>query len=101
MSGEWVADAAKRTRQYVSDKINPTVSPAALEWHLNPALSDAVKGMHVADMLRRIQIREITGTKAHRWLGWAQACIVFAGIGTLDDMKRINKEASDAHAKSS
>ena len=35
----------------------------------------------------------VSGEKAHRWLGWAQCAIVAARIGTLDEMKQINHKA--------
>lgn len=33
--------------------------------------------------------------KLGRWLGWAQACVVAAGVATLNDMKQINLDHSD------
>lgn len=48
---------------------------------------------HVRGMLERIECGEITGEKAHRWLGWAQAACVAAGVATLDEMKQINHAA--------
>ena len=33
--------------------------------------------------------------KLGRWLGWAQAAVVAAACGTLDDMKAINKKWAD------
>ena len=45
---------------------------------------------HVQDMLERIECGEIEGEEAHRWLGWAQAACVAAGVATLDDVKAIN-----------
>jgi len=35
---------------------------------------------------------EITGEKAHRWLGWVQGCVCVGKGGTLEDMKGINKQ---------
>ena len=48
---------------------------------------------HIMNMLVEIRIGQISGEKAHRWLGWAQCAIVSAGIATLDDMKNINHKA--------
>jgi hypothetical protein len=56
---------------------------------------EALRELHVRDMLMRVANGEITGRKAHRWLGWAQCAAVAAGVGTLEDMKAINKAASD------
>lgn len=33
----------------------------------------------------------VTGEKAHRWLGWAQAALTYEGMLTLDACKHINK----------
>jgi len=45
---------------------------------------------HILDMLEQMESGKVFGEKAHRWLGWAQAAIVGAGIGDLDLMKKIN-----------
>jgi hypothetical protein len=51
---------------------------------------------HVAEMLGKISSGEISGYKAHRWLGWAQAAIVAAEVVTLEDMKAVNMLASQS-----
>lgn len=48
---------------------------------------------HVQDMLLRLELGELGGEKAHRWLGWAQCGVVAAGAGTLEEMKNINHAA--------
>ena len=48
---------------------------------------------HIIDMLQEVIFGNVSGEKAHRWLGWAQAATVAAGAGTLDDMKNINHKA--------
>lgn len=46
---------------------------------------------HIEDMLNKIVSGEISGDKAHRWLGYAQAAVVFGGGASLEIMKQINK----------
>jgi hypothetical protein len=41
-------------------------------------------------MLNQMEEQRVVGEKAHRWLGWAQAAMVGAGIGDLELMKKIN-----------
>jgi hypothetical protein len=41
-------------------------------------------------MLVMIKDGRITGEKAHRWLGWAQACICIGGGATMEELKEIN-----------
>jgi len=48
---------------------------------------------HLMAMLAMLAGGEITGDKAHRWLGWVQGCICVGKGATLDDMKDINKKA--------
>lgn len=48
---------------------------------------------HLHMMTGKIILGEVTGEKAHRWLGWAQACIVMGGGATVEDMKLVNKQA--------
>jgi len=36
---------------------------------------------------------EVSGEKSHRWVGWLQACVCIGKGGSLENMKRINKEA--------
>jgi len=51
---------------------------------------------HLQDMVEQI-IRDparFSEGKLGRWLGWAQACVVAGGYGTLQDMKAINKRNS-------
>lgn len=44
---------------------------------------------HLADMRARLE-DGFSGAKLGRWLGWAQAAVVAAGCGTLEEMKQIN-----------
>ncbi len=48
---------------------------------------------HAKWMLVEISEGRVTGEKAHRWLGWAQAAVCFCCHGTLEEMKTINHEA--------
>lgn len=60
----------------------------------NPAIPDdnsPIGLRHVEDMLMGIINGTITGDKAHRWLGWAQAIICVGGGATLEELKAINK----------
>ncbi len=45
---------------------------------------------HAAWMLSEIIQGRITGEKAHRWLGWAQAAAVADGAASLEDCKYAN-----------
>jgi hypothetical protein len=46
-------------------------------------------------MLREISKLRVTGKKAHRWLGYAQAILIEYGVMSLEDAKNINKKASE------
>lgn len=48
---------------------------------------------HVAAMLTSIESGAVSGEKAHRWLGWAQAVICCRGGATLEEFKSINFKA--------
>lgn len=48
---------------------------------------------HLVDMRERMS-PEMNDGKLGRWLGWAQACMFCAGVGTLDDFKAINQSHS-------
>ncbi len=48
---------------------------------------------HLRAMLAMLVSEEITGEKAHRWIGWIQGCVCVGGGNTLEDMKKINKSA--------
>lgn len=61
-----------------------------------PAPERSPKGMgdrHIAFMLDEIRKGRITGEKAHRWLGYAQALMVVGNWATLDQLKEINYNA--------
>jgi len=48
---------------------------------------------HLRYMIDKLAFGEITGEKSHRWLGWIQGCVCVGNGGSLETMKRINKEA--------
>jgi len=48
---------------------------------------------HIVDMRERMP-DDFSEAKLGRWLGWAQAAVVAAGCGTLEEMKQINKRFS-------
>lgn len=52
---------------------------------------------HLYSMLTVIEYdpKAFGPAKLGRWLGWAQACVVAAGVATLNDMKQINLDHSD------
>ena len=47
---------------------------------------------HLFRMIEKIQNKKVTGEKAHRWIGWIQACVCMGGGANLEDIKNINKE---------
>ncbi|MHB8149974.1 MAG: hypothetical protein ACYDIB_07405 [Desulfobulbia bacterium] len=48
---------------------------------------------HLREMCEKIVRGEVTGEKAHRWLGWVQGCVCFGGGATLAELKDINHKA--------
>ncbi len=48
---------------------------------------------HLNWMLNKLIINDITGSQAHRWIGWVQGCLCMDGVATLEEMKKINYEA--------
>ncbi len=48
---------------------------------------------HLRYMLSELVDGNITGDKAHRWLGWIQGCVCVGGGATLEEMKKTNKAA--------
>ena len=45
---------------------------------------------HMYDMIGKIQSGEVSGEKAHRWLGYIQGCVVCYGGATLEEVKNVN-----------
>ena len=48
---------------------------------------------HLKDMCESIINGEVTGEKAHRWLGWIQCAVCLGGGATLEFVKDINHNA--------
>lgn len=48
---------------------------------------------HLEYMIDKLVSGEISGEKAHRWLGWIQGCICIGKGANLKTMKKINKES--------
>lgn len=83
----WVYDAAEACR--------PFIGRAALSQEVREDGS-SLGCEHLQQMLVKLRKREFSVTKACRWLGWIQAALVAHGVATLEEMKAINKSASDA-----
>ena len=48
---------------------------------------------HLRWMNDRIQSSEVSGEKAHRWLGWMQAVVYLGGRATIEQLKQVNFES--------
>lgn len=48
---------------------------------------------HLRYMLDKLISGEITGEKAHRWIGWVQGCVCVGKGADLESLKKINKAA--------
>ena len=46
---------------------------------------------HLHEMVNKIICGEISGEKAHRWLGYLQGVIVVGGVASLEQIKQISK----------
>lgn len=46
---------------------------------------------HLIYMCNKILSGEVTGEKAHRWIGWIQGCLYMNGVASLEEMKLVNK----------
>jgi hypothetical protein len=51
---------------------------------------DATSIKHLEEMIEKIESGEVSGEKAHRWLGWLQGVVCCRGGATLEEMKAIN-----------
>jgi len=58
-----------------------------------PEFQDEYGKDHLIYMIDKLVSGEIVAEKSHRWLGWIQGCICVGNGGSLETMKRINKEA--------
>ena len=66
------------------------LSNGAMKWD---AKYHAVSVWHIIAMCDKIVSAEINGEKAHRWLGWIQACMCANGVMDLDRIKYLNKDS--------
>jgi hypothetical protein len=48
--------------------------------------------IHLHDMVEKIMSEEVSGEKAHRWIGWIQACVCMGGGASLKTLKDINRK---------
>jgi len=51
-----------------------------------------INKQHLIWMCYQIASGEVTGPKAHRWIGYIQGVLVCRGNYTLNEMKELNKE---------
>jgi len=79
-----VTTAARNTLKLLANKDHAVLSP--------PGQAATID--HLRMMVGKIKSGEVTGEKAHRWLGWIQGVIYTRFTVTLEDMKRVNKEAA-------
>lgn len=77
-----VVTAAKEMKRYVACSMRelPDVKGG-----------EATSCNHLFDMIAAIENKEVTGEKAHRWLGWIQGVVCCRGGASLDEMKEVNK----------
>lgn len=68
------------------------LSTGAMEWDYFNGNYDLSVG-HILTMCDMIICGEVSDEKAHRWLGWIQACMCHGQVATLKELKQINKDA--------
>ena len=68
--------------------INRNLSKASF-----PETPSKLSYINIMGLLDSIEVENVTGEKAHRWLGWSQAAAVGSGSCALDDVKNINHAA--------
>lgn len=79
--------------QIAADKCRTAIlNNGASRWYVPEEQYELSVG-HVIAMLDQIVSGDIADEKAHRWLGWAQACMCMGNIATLDELKQINKDS--------
>ncbi len=47
---------------------------------------------HILDILQQVVDGKVTGSKAHRFIGWAQAVLCMEGYTSLDDARTLNRK---------
>lgn len=79
--------AAADTRRLLHAKLRGTT----ITLHENPARAEDGLGLgHYAWLLDQVARAEVTGDKAHRWLGWAQCGLAVEKLVTLTELKTVN-----------
>ena len=48
---------------------------------------------HLVNILNQVIDGNVSGSKAHRFIGWAQGVLCMEGYLTLDDARNINRKA--------
>jgi hypothetical protein len=56
-----------------------------------PDMNQSFGKNHMYDMVDKIITDEVSGEKAHRWLGYIQGCVCVSGGATLDQLKQVNE----------
>lgn len=73
---QWVDKADSGSIQFFTEKFNPDASKE-----------------HLHAMLDKIESGEVSGDKAHRWLGYIQGVLVATRNGTVKDFGGVNKRS--------
>ena len=47
---------------------------------------------HIHSILEQVICGDVTGNKAHRFIGWAQAVLCMEGFISLDDTRNMNRQ---------
>lgn len=74
-----IRKAAQSMRTFILDRVL-----------IEDAGGDETSIQHLLYMLDKIESGEVSGEKAHRWLGWVQGVVCCRGGATLDEMKAVN-----------
>lgn len=67
------------------------------EWVLFSIKRVSMSAEHLTMLLQKILSGEVTGEKAHRWIGWVQASLVAAGVTHLGAMMSITRDHLRPH----
>ena len=62
------------------------------EWVLFSIKRVSMSPEHLTMLLQKILSGEVTGEKAHRWIGWVQASLVAAGVTHLGAMMSMSRD---------
>jgi hypothetical protein len=78
-----IVAAASVTLKYVNNVLEGPVPDLDIK---DPTLQVP----HQIEVLEKIINGEVTGEKAHRWIGWAQCALTINGIGDMNVYRAIN-----------